>query len=341
MDAELTDLCVIARSPSSVRVAFHVPPSSLHRRRRLAGAPAAQLDFRVSVLGGPGGDVLGPRTEVLRAAVGRRGAVELEVAGLQEDTEYSLSVELAALVARPAARQPASAASPAERVPLLAGAPGGAYLEVRTASKGERSPGAAAQWWDELGKTKEGGRKAEADEGSTKAPSDGFVDDDGADSVCGLRGAEAVAEGGAEAEDSSVDGARGAGGRTPPPTAALMELLPPSASMEVELEEPPVPAPALSCNLCWMCDLFSASRRGGDGPLVEVIAEPVRRDAPVLLSAEAAAERRRNFKPYRTPFPGVEVSAASVGLTALERSNAALMAEAVARRRAAEAEAEG
>mmetsp|Transcript_1249 Transcript_1249/g.2869 ORF Transcript_1249/g.2869 Transcript_1249/m.2869 type:complete len:446 (-) Transcript_1249:75-1412(-) len=147
---------------------------------------------------------------------------------------------------------------------------------------------------------------------------------------------------------------------------------------EVSIIEAAV-GPTIRCDLCSMWDCFNRRRpqaaagaaAAGEAEVGEIVVEPqvataaaptpvAPRVAPTTPSAreattaapptfapsltaalwgEAEAPRPRKWTPYRIPFPGTPVDAASVGLANLERENARQLRERLAARAAAEAAA--
>mmetsp|Transcript_43469 Transcript_43469/g.70445 ORF Transcript_43469/g.70445 Transcript_43469/m.70445 type:complete len:417 (-) Transcript_43469:50-1300(-) len=95
-EAGLLDLCLLEAADQKVKLSFRMPA-----RVSAASAPSSwwllsereqEPEFTVSLLGGPHGDLFGPRKERVS---GRRGHQTIyEVGGLQPDTEYTVYVSV-------------------------------------------------------------------------------------------------------------------------------------------------------------------------------------------------------------------------------------------------------
>lgn len=290
MEAESLDLFLAEAQERSLTLAFTAPRGPGGWTSRLRGGGPA-VDFEVTIVGGPNGDIRGPRVELGTAAPPARN-IKYEVSGLQPDTMYTVSV---ALCARPGE------------------APVGAELEVRTAAPPDAQlgdgGGASAK---KAGATKKDGKAGGADaravfaigadgaplstdlvedDTSTMAPSDD-ADDAAMDEFPSDTPAPAPPR------QPSTDTQEENLARTDVRAAEAPEERREVGTVpEVELEGPMV-APTPQCNIC---SLFNICLKKSD-------------------STPKPKPAKRTWRPYRPPFPGTPVDPASVGLPHLAPS---------------------
>mmetsp|Transcript_21830 Transcript_21830/g.40164 ORF Transcript_21830/g.40164 Transcript_21830/m.40164 type:complete len:378 (-) Transcript_21830:142-1275(-) len=318
------------KPPSRTGIGFIAPGRS-------SKASLPNLELLVSVMGGPYSDINGPVEE--RVATVNYGArLTHEVRNLHPETEYTITVTFKA-VPQPQQSDGAPLLSAAAASVAASSVSGkSAQLEVRTAAASSAlfagedwSAGAPAHPGDPPTKGSfaksayshdpKAGRKAAAggaassssaaaaarqqDETSTIAPSDAGGDPARLDSV----------------SDSDEEGD---GNGSPPRHGASAAAAPASSSTAVPAVDMGEEGPsgldvvevtnvlevssasrATACNLCSMMDCMKQRPRGEEG---EVIIERA-------SAKKAAAPKKKQWRPYRTPFPGTPVDPASVGLT--------------------------
>lgn len=332
------DLCVVDAGERSLKLGFYVPRMStvdITRRCWSNTRRRVQVDFKVSILGGPSSDYLGPREERMTAHVLTGSRIEHDITDLLPQTEYTVLVTAELRIVRGGEMESHSES-----------------LEVRTADaigaqvarEDWSSPAMSSSRGYEKGDELSGSKKAKAgdglapehgifagmvprcDENSTVAPSD----------VGGNDGRHI--DGSSECSDAG-----GVSPRSPLDSTVAAEdnrnevsCVRESLSSEVLLLHSPR-GYQIQCDLCSMLDCWKPQEEQSprDDP-TEIIFEtemssaragstfasssvPPSRD--VRRQESPREQPRVGFNPYRIPFPGTPVDAASVGLASLERQN--------------------
>lgn len=321
---------------TSIKLAFQLP--KVARRRSSASARTAGFlsrrreetaDFVVAIVGGPDGDLRGPREEQL-LGVDLSSICTHEAAFLHPDTEYTLRVVCTSLTSPffEASGQtevrtlPSSAAQFADCP--LAEKDSGFHSMAKGIGSAQKAPaggGPAAFWGPSPGLAVSStgavaAAQGPADDTSTVAPSEACP--------AGELGADCDGD----SEDGAISDALGATQPRATPLAVIVGASPGNDRLAASTCVPPPHVDeqlvdgveineengkrTMKCNLCAMLDCLKPGRVAR-APSSELLVEQPVNDPP------------KRARPYRAPFPGRAVDPASVGLEQLEAQNRTLL----------------
>jgi len=325
------------KPPTRTGIGFIAPALS-------SKTPTPNLELLVSVMGGPYSDINGPVEERV-GSVNYGARLIHEVRNLHPETEYTITVTFKA-VPQPQQSDGAPLLPNAASSAASTSSGKSAHLEVRTAAPStatfageDWSATAAAHRGDPPTKGNysksaychdpKAGRKAatggasassssaaaaaaarQQDETSTIAPSDAGGDPGRLDSVSD---SEEEGDGNGSpprvAATAAVAASSSSAPQATPQGGVYMGDEGPSGLDVVEVTnvlEASSASRTTSCNLCSMMDCMKQRPRGDEGEVV------IQRAS---AKKAAAAAKKKQWRPYRTPFPGTPVDPASVGLS--------------------------
>jgi hypothetical protein len=332
----ILDLAVLEANERSIKFCFRAPrkaaklPSSSNQLIRLSNGP---LEFVVSVLGGPYSDIHGPREEQIQN-VECGSSVVHEVLNLQPETEYTINVGLVSrggsltlleetLEARTANATTALFAEEdwgRSNAKGLKGDkdngkdPKAPEKEGKEASK--QIGGSTSSWMNSPGASSSSSA-APATSASAAAQAD--TQDDVSTNAPSEAGDEDAARNDNASDSGSEPDATTREGGSRRASQASVENLVVEAPVEEAMEEVvtavEVEGPPKRTLECKFFDCFKLGFRGNRPPTTaDDIVVQRGRDIAAEVAAPKAAPKRRVFKPYRPPFPGIPVDPASVGL---------------------------
>lgn len=296
------DFHLLEASDGWLKVSFRAP-----RGRRCLRGQRERSDFIISVLGGPDGDLRGPREERLQN-IGSGERVVHRVAELIPETEYTVRLSMVVPEHRRAVQE---------------------SLEVRTAERAMPRP----QLQDPKD-TKKESSKACADDASTAAPSDAHADDLcrqlTESTLCSEHeGSAPATSSGLAAEQApagsgAVNGAGLCGDHAQQPSCVpttVSEPITSATSGDDGSGAATVRETSDELGAAWgLCPLFFGCQRLPTSPVSqnEIVVEHANDTHRTASMQEELAEERPQPARYRIPFPGTPVDPASVGLGHLE-----------------------
>lgn len=272
-----------------------------------------EKEFLLSVVGGPNGDIYGPRVVSLWAEPRHR--VTYQVQELQPNTEYTLTVscmvkqvEVSESIEVRTAKSLFRHFDDKDFSQVQDLSKDSKTMEVKTLGVGQANAAlstrlGATQGLSSASRQRAAQRGQSGDDTSTIAPSDAGLD-------------ETPEEQGEENWDRSFDhGEQPQTARslrtgmireatlTTGPEVTETEVVLASGEANLDTAASNLPSRTAQCNLCSMLDCLRGLNTGVGPEDLEVVVVP------------RAAPRQEAFRPYRIPFPGTPVDPATVGLT--------------------------
>lgn len=328
----LLELSLLEAGEYSLFIGFRAPPKVFLVAPRTSfwtyffPQQQQEVEFVVSILGGPHSDLLGPRQERICSQSGQ--LITHEVSGLLPDTFYTIEVttehpsHLSCVTETVEART--SAATTAQFAEEEWGR--NAYMNGECKDKTKKGTNATL---DEKETTSSSSSSTSPvqdlssrwahvarDDSSTIVPSD-VGDEEGA--------ADERAEEAWEVKSECVQAALMANDtfREGSTDVAVHEAV-------VEFEEAPSLSDAAQCNLCSLMDCLRLVRQ--QKPIrrpdpSELVVNPTvqPQGSPVVAATSTPSTSTRVRRPYRLPFPGMPVDPATVGLELLPHLNASVL----------------